>query len=303
VAELQILIADDHASIRRGIRSLLESHAGWSVVAEAANGREAIEQAARLKPDVIVLDVSMPEVDGLQAMRQILRNDPSACIVILTIHDSDALKTQASTAGARRVVSKADAQETLIAAIESVTREPARLAGTSVGRHYHIGAFFHSAAERDRVLIPFTQEGLSRGEKIIHIVDASASAAEPHSPEIDFVSADEVYLRDGAFDGHSTEAIHQLLCGAMDAAPATRLIGYVRPNDHRIIEYETRIHDMMRPLNAVVICVYDLSSFSSDIIIDAFRVHPAVLIDDTFRENPFYVPPDAMLTELKNRAF
>ena len=300
--ELRILIADDHPSIRRSIRSLLESHAGWTVAAEAANGTEAIEQAARLNPDVIVLDISMPNVDGLQATRQILRNDPSACIVILTIHDSDTVRREALTAGAKRLVSKSNAPESLVAAIESCTREPAHLAGSPLGRWYHIGAFFRSAAERDRVLVPFTEEGISRGERIIHIVDGSTGPAQTDGPAIDRVSADEVFQTDRRLDSSSMlGAIHKLLSAPSNGERFTRLIGYVRPNDAQILEYETRLNDALRAFEAIVVCVYDLSSFSSDIVMDAFRIHRAVLIDTTFRENPFYVPPDEMLMQLRTR--
>jgi DNA-binding NarL/FixJ family response regulator len=86
---LRILIADDHEVARKGIRSLLESHAGWEVCGEARDGREAVECATKLKPDVLLLDIGMPNLNGLDATRQILKIIPDARILILTVHDSE----------------------------------------------------------------------------------------------------------------------------------------------------------------------------------------------------------------------
>jgi len=118
--ETRILIADDHAPLRRGVRTLLESHPGWSICGESANGREAVEQARVTRPDVILLDVSMPELDGLQATQQILRDDPHAKVIILTMHDSEEMAAEAARAGAKKVVVKSEIHETLIPAIESL---------------------------------------------------------------------------------------------------------------------------------------------------------------------------------------
>jgi CheY-like chemotaxis protein len=303
-ADLNILIAEDHAPFRRSIRLLLESQPGWTVTAEVSNGRDAIDEAKRLNPDVVVLDVSMPEVDGLQATREIVKADPSAQVLILTIHDSELVAAQASLAGAKAVLSKADASITLVAAIESLQREPMHLAGWDIGRWYHIGAFFHSTAERDRVLAPFTREGLSRGDRIVHIIDAAKGDdhrhAHPH-PEISLVAADDVFFRDHQFDGQTMiEGILELLRGSQRPA-LTRLIGFARPNDPRIIEYEARLNDLLRAFESVVICAYELSMFDSEVIVDAFRAHPAVLINEEFHKNPFYVPPELLIRELRQR--
>jgi DNA-binding NarL/FixJ family response regulator len=106
---LKLLVADDHEIVRKGVRCLLDAQPGWQVMAEASNGREAVEQAKWLKPDVAILDIGMPSLNGLEAARQILKNDPHIKIVILTMHDSDSLVREVLKMGARGYVSKTDA--------------------------------------------------------------------------------------------------------------------------------------------------------------------------------------------------
>ena len=105
---LRILIADDHEVARSGIRSLLESHAGWEVCAEAKDGRDAVELAASTKPDVVLLDIGMPNLNGLEAARQISAMAPGIGILILTMHDSAQVRDQAQKAGADAFVVKSN---------------------------------------------------------------------------------------------------------------------------------------------------------------------------------------------------
>jgi len=114
-----ILIADDHDVVRRGMKSLLQSHPGWTICGEAANGREAIELAKKLKPNIVVLDVTMPELGGLEATRQILRVLPRVEIIILTMHDSEELVREVLDAGARGYVLKTDTGQDLVKAVEA----------------------------------------------------------------------------------------------------------------------------------------------------------------------------------------
>jgi len=120
LSALRILIADDHEVARQGIRSLLESHPGWEVVAEARDGREAVEAAARLNPDILLLDIGMPNLNGLDAARQILSTTPEARILILTIHDSEQVVREVLAAGARGFLLKSDAGRDLLAAVEAL---------------------------------------------------------------------------------------------------------------------------------------------------------------------------------------
>jgi DNA-binding NarL/FixJ family response regulator len=118
---LRILIADDHDVVRRGLKSLLQAHPGWEVCGEASDGREAVEQAKKLKPQVIVLDVTMPEVGGLDATRQILKALPRSEILVLTMHDSEELVREVLDVGARGYVLKTDTGRDLIRAVEAVS--------------------------------------------------------------------------------------------------------------------------------------------------------------------------------------
>jgi DNA-binding NarL/FixJ family response regulator len=117
---LRILIADDHEVARRGIRSLLESHPGWDVCAEAKDGRDAVELATSTKPDLVLLDIGMPNLNGLEAARQILAINPNVAILILTMHDSDNVIREVLRAGARGFLLKSDAGRDLVAAVEAL---------------------------------------------------------------------------------------------------------------------------------------------------------------------------------------
>src|SRR6202158_4136844 len=114
---LRLLLADDHEIVRKGLRSILEAQPGWQVTAEASDGREAVEKAKELKPDVTVLDISMPSLNGLEATRQMLKNDARAKIVIFTALESDALIREVLDVGARGYVLETDASRDLVTAV------------------------------------------------------------------------------------------------------------------------------------------------------------------------------------------
>jgi DNA-binding NarL/FixJ family response regulator len=118
---LRILVADDHELVRRGIRELLRARRGWTVVGEAMNGREAVEKANRLKPDVAILDISMPDLDGLQATRQIRGVTPRTQVVVLTMHESDQMVRRVLDAGALGYVLKSDLAAHLVKAVKNVS--------------------------------------------------------------------------------------------------------------------------------------------------------------------------------------
>jgi DNA-binding NarL/FixJ family response regulator len=122
-----VLVVDDQSMVRAGFRMLLGGEEDIDVVAEASNGREAIEKAARFKPTVVLMDIRMPELDGLQATREILAANPAARILILTTFDLDEYIYEALSAGASGFVLKDDPPEQLIAAIRTVAAGDALL--------------------------------------------------------------------------------------------------------------------------------------------------------------------------------
>lgn len=117
---LRILFADDHAVVRRGLKSLVEAQPGLKVVAEAANGVEAVKKAVRLKPDVAILDINMPSMNGLEAARRIRAVLPKTEVLILTVHDSAQIVDEVLESGARGWVLKSEAEEDLVQAIHAL---------------------------------------------------------------------------------------------------------------------------------------------------------------------------------------
>jgi len=131
VTGVRLLIADDHEVVRRGIRVLLETEPGWTICGEAANGREAVELAASFAPDVVILDVSMPELNGFEATRQIRKALPRCEVLILTMHESEQVLRESLAAGARGYVLKADAGRTLVAAVDALRQHKPFLTPTA----------------------------------------------------------------------------------------------------------------------------------------------------------------------------
>jgi DNA-binding NarL/FixJ family response regulator len=123
MATFRIMVADAHEVVRKGLISLLQAQPDWQVCGEAGDGREAVEKAQQLKPDVVILDIGMPSLNGLEATRQILKTNPQARILILTLHDSDQVVREVLNAGARGFLLKSDAARDLVAAVEALRRD------------------------------------------------------------------------------------------------------------------------------------------------------------------------------------
>jgi DNA-binding NarL/FixJ family response regulator len=121
MSTLKILIADDHDIVRKGLKMLIEEHPGWEVCGEARSGREAVEKATQLRPDVTVIDVSMPDLNGLEATRQIRKLFPKAEVLVITHHDSDEMAGEVLDAGARGYVLKSDSDKDLVHAVEALS--------------------------------------------------------------------------------------------------------------------------------------------------------------------------------------
>ena len=118
---LRILVVDDHPVVRRGLKSLLGAHPGWEVIDEARDGMEAVDKSGQLAPDVVVLDISMPRMSGLEACRLIRRNTPQSEVLIVTQHDSPQMMQEAGDAGARGYVVKSNIARDLVRAVEATS--------------------------------------------------------------------------------------------------------------------------------------------------------------------------------------
>jgi DNA-binding NarL/FixJ family response regulator len=117
---LKVLIADDHEIVRQGLRSMLEAKGDCQIVGEAANGRQAVSMTRDLSPDVVILDVGMPTLNGTEATRQILKIRPQTKVLILTMHESDSVIREVLDAGARGYILKTDAGRDLLTAVDSL---------------------------------------------------------------------------------------------------------------------------------------------------------------------------------------
>ena len=122
MGRMRILVADDHEVFRNGIRTLLENRSQWEICGEARTGREAVAKTMRLKPDVVLLDITMPDLSGLEATPEILKAHPQTKILVLTMHDSGRMASTVLAAGASGLVLKSDAAHDLILALEALSK-------------------------------------------------------------------------------------------------------------------------------------------------------------------------------------
>jgi DNA-binding NarL/FixJ family response regulator len=188
---LRILIVDDHAVVRRGVRSLLESHEGWDVCGEATTGRDAVEQSRRLRPDVVIMDLSLPELNGLDATRHILKDAPETEVLVLTMHQSEELARGVLQAGARGYVLKSDADENLIAAVENLRQHKPFL--TTTVTEFVLDGYIrdgadqeaarHAVTAREREVIQLIAEGKSN-KKAASTLKISVKTIEAHRANI-----------------------------------------------------------------------------------------------------------------------
>jgi len=188
LSDLRIFIADDHEVAREGIRSVVENHAGWEVCGEGRDGREAVTAASQLKPDVFLLDIGMPNLNGLDAARQILTILPEARILILTVHDSEQVVREVLAAGARGFLLKSDTGRDLVAAVEAL--QHGRTFFTSRVTQMMLDGYLRPYNEsetssqcvltpREREVIQLVAEGKSTKE-VATALNLSVKTAETH---------------------------------------------------------------------------------------------------------------------------
>jgi DNA-binding NarL/FixJ family response regulator len=176
MSSLRILVADDHDIIRRGLKALLSSRPGWVVCAEAATGREAITLSEQQRPDIVVMDISMPDMNGLEAARKIRKALPKTEVVVLSLHYSDQLVREIVDAGARAYIMKSDADRDLLTAIEAVANH--RSFFTSRAAEMLIDGFcVQSSVTESRALLMRNQL-TSREREIVQLLAEGQSSKE-----------------------------------------------------------------------------------------------------------------------------
>jgi hypothetical protein len=200
---------------------------------------------------------------------------------------------------------------------------PVKFAGGTLGEQRHICAFFNSLDEEHRMLHSFIRDGLDSGEKGFHIVDPELR--DEHlkrlaegginveramaSGQLEVRPWQEAYLRGDRFDQDAMLVLIEevLQSGEATGYPLTRLLAHMewalldKPGVDDLVEYETRLNYVLPKYDDPVICTYDLTKFGSSVAMDVMRTHPAVIIGGVLQENPFFVPPDQFLLEIRER--
>ena len=198
-----------------------------------------------------------------------------------------------------------------------------QFAGGTLGAQRHICAFFNSIDEEHRVLRSFIRDGLDRGQKGFHVIDpdlqnehlkrlADAGINVERAigtGQLEVRPWQEAYLRGHRFDQDAMLALIEEVLQSSAAAgyPLTRLLAHMewalldRPGVDDLVEYETRLNYVLPKYDDLVICAYDLTKFGASVTVDILRTHPVVIIGGTLQENPFFVPPDQLLLEIRER--
>lgn len=186
---VRVLIADDHDIVRRGVRSVVESRPGWEVVAEAQDGREALDLVIASKPDIAIVDYSIPIMNGAQLTRHICAEAPGTQVLIFTMHDSDVLIREVLTAGARGFLVKSDADRTLIAALDALARRQPYFTGQINEAMLKLylsqpgGSETSALTPREREIVQLIAEGNSSKEAS-RILSISLKTVETHRSSV-----------------------------------------------------------------------------------------------------------------------
>jgi DNA-binding NarL/FixJ family response regulator len=191
--QTKILVADDHELIRQGVQVVLQRQPGWEVCGQAATGREAVEKAKQLKPDVVIMDYSMPDLNGLEATRQIRDILPETEVLILTVNASEELARGVLNAGARGFILKSDVGRVMVDAIKAVLEErtyiTSKISGVLSGGELNLDTVVEKCADgtlltpREREVVQLITEGKSTKEAA-DVLGISTKTADTHRTNI-----------------------------------------------------------------------------------------------------------------------
>lgn len=189
MSTVRILVADDHGVVRKGLRLILERHDGLEVIGEAADGREAVRLAEQLRPDIVIMDVGMPQLNGIDATAQILHRDPRAGIIVLSMHSDEGYIVRALSAGAKGYLLKDSAEEDLVQAVRIVAQGrpffSPRITQTLLDdyvrqlRQKGLQDSYDLLTDREKEVLQLIAEGKSNKE-VATILDLSVYTVETH---------------------------------------------------------------------------------------------------------------------------
>ena len=184
--KMRILIADDHQVVRKGVAAILGERPEWEICAEAGTGREAVAAAIRLKPDIVVMDICMPDINGLEATRHILKQNPRTQVLILSMHESEQLVRDVVACGARGYLMKGDSAGDLVAAVDALCRRQpffaSRVVEAILGGYQAAGSP-GQLSPREREIVQLVAEGKSNKE-IASALDITVKTVETHRARI-----------------------------------------------------------------------------------------------------------------------
>ena len=192
VCAARILIADDHDIVRKGLRALVQEEPSWRIVADVQDGRSAVAKTQELKPDIAILDIGMPSLNGLDATRQIVKVNPDTKVLILTMHDSEELIHNVVNAGARGYLMKSDAGRDLVAAVRALlsgqsffTRRVAQIVldGFTGRRTTTTEGEFQQLTPKEREVVQLLAEG-KRSKEAADVLKVSTKTLETHRSNI-----------------------------------------------------------------------------------------------------------------------
>jgi DNA-binding NarL/FixJ family response regulator len=172
---LRIMIVDDHDLMRRGIKGLLQSHPNWEICGEAQTGREAVTKAEQLKPDIVILDISMPDLNGVEAAKRIRKVSPNTEVLILSAHYSDQLIREIVEAGARGYIIKSDSDRDLVIAVETLANHKPFF--TPKATEVILGNF-NTGVQRSKVPEEIRDRLTSREREIVQLLAEGKSSKE-----------------------------------------------------------------------------------------------------------------------------
>jgi len=325
---ISVLLADDHSGVRESLRCLLEKESSIRVIGEAENGCVAVQMVGLLHPDVVVMDVLMPELNGIEATRTIIDRGYDTKVLALSMHSERRYITNMLRAGASGYVLKDHAYAELARAVRAVAGyvkpSHAVMCGTpmlaaldSLQPGDHVCCVYETEEELRAVVEPYLAQGLEASEKIVYISDIrtprivaewlSKRGMDPdryfQSGQLKMLGPEDSYIYGGTFDPDRMIAFwKEEMRSALDGGfTALRIAGEMAwavsgfAGAERLAEYEAKLNLFFHSAPCTVMCLYDRNQFPADALLKELETHPIVICGQEVCDNFYYVAPDDQL--------